>query len=468
MKTLSKEAEEQVIQAIKSAVSAVDDEGLSPDEAIEKQARANQWGPEMVRFACHAYNNGRQTAQWQGGETTLDKLAEFPLADPEAVIGRMWPNQVKTARDRHLSDTVSDEYDRPPTFLQDRARTCRHKAAADRDLVLVSNKPEAPAGDPREDMRRTYNEHLRLKRAAEEARHWASVKYEELMSKLGELRSYFKKHAQDRLPLGPVEKTAVLHWGDSVQNLFDYVVQCNRTKEARSGDSRYLDQVNIDHTPFAQIDRCVKLAQEVRQWREEENRRREALDNHAHQKLAHYASSAPDPTPPGRILEEPQTTKLASGLLSGAMGGAAISATKDLLNKATEDKPKGEKIEDSWLQLDDPQHEAEIQQVRAQAMLSDMMDDDVISGYEPQDVLKAYNEVAQLAPRAAEQPTVMRSLIRRQLQGDLEPFEAQQMADIEKSVKETDNEGSILKEPEKPLIESSGGGSQGKNQNQSK
>ena len=96
----------------------------------------------------------------------------------------------------------------------------------------------------------------------------------------------------------------------------------------------------------------------------------------------------------------------------------------------------------------DPSHEAELSKIRIQAMLSDFMSSDpVISTYEPDEVLNIYNQVSQMTPRAAQQPGVMRGLLRKMLQQQdaMEPFEAEQMIGVEKGLKS-------VAEPEQPPI----------------
>ena len=99
-------------------------------------------------------------------------------------------------------------------------------------------------------------------------------------------------------------------------------------------------------------------------------------------------------------------------------------------------KTKDDLIEDAWMDLEDPGHQNEIRKIKAQAMLNQLMTDpdDPISGYEPDKVLQAYNEIASMTPRIAEQPAALRPLLRRRLQGHQEPFEAKEMTDIEKGL----------------------------------
>lgn len=99
-------------------------------------------------------------------------------------------------------------------------------------------------------------------------------------------------------------------------------------------------------------------------------------------------------------------------------------------------------------ELFDPEHEAELRKIKTQAMLSEFLSTDpVISTYEPDEVANVYNQVVQLAPRTAQQPAVMRGLLRKMLQQQdaLEPFEAGQLAEVEERLKK-------LEEPQQRLV----------------
>ena len=104
--------------------------------------------------------------------------------------------------------------------------------------------------------------------------------------------------------------------------------------------------------------------------------------------------------------------------------------------RGAQPKPTEDLVASSQTELSDPNHQNALREIEAQTMLSDFLNnDEVLSGFDPDEVLQAYNEVVSLSPHAATQPAVMRPLLRKRLaQGSYEPFEAQQIADIEKSV----------------------------------
>jgi hypothetical protein len=85
----------------------------------------------------------------------------------------------------------------------------------------------------------------------------------------------------------------------------------------------------------------------------------------------------------------------------------------------------------------DPVHEGRLRSVQTRAMLSDFMSNDpIISSYDQDDVLAAFNQLSTLAPAVAQQPAVMRGMLRRSLQAEnvVEPHEAKQLVDVERGL----------------------------------
>lgn len=117
-----------------------------------------------------------------------------------------------------------------------------------------------------------------------------------------------------------------------------------------------------------------------------------------------------------------------------AMGAAVGTAAARLIGDVP--KGKGDLIEDDWLDLEDPKHQNELRKIRAHAMLNSMLTDpdDPISSHDPDSVISAYNEISSLAPRVSEQPAAVRPLLQRRLQGNVQPFEAKEITDIEKGI----------------------------------
>lgn len=104
--------------------------------------------------------------------------------------------------------------------------------------------------------------------------------------------------------------------------------------------------------------------------------------------------------------------------------------------------------------LTDPEHETELRNIRAQSILHDLvMNDPVISGYDPAEVANAFNELADVAPNFVNSPATMQALLRKRLEaGQMADFDVKQLIDMEKSRAETDKARIEALQKERELI----------------
>ena len=133
-----------------------------------------------------------------------------------------------------------------------------------------------------------------------------------------------------------------------------------------------------------------------------------------------------------------------------ALGGMAIGGVAALARRSLpKEESKAESEQAMVQEYFDPTHDAEMNRIRMQAMITDFLaNDPIISTYDPDEVLGAFNQVSQLVPRASLQPAVMRGQLRKLLQQQdaMEPFEANQLVEVEKGLK-------TIQEPSKlPLV----------------
>lgn len=131
--------------------------------------------------------------------------------------------------------------------------------------------------------------------------------------------------------------------------------------------------------------------------------------------------------------------------------GAGIAAVSSLIRRSLPEEETPAETERQVIgEYFDPVHDAEMSRIKTQAMLNDFLaNDPVISTYDPDEVLTAFNQVSQLVPRASLQPAVMRGQLRKLLQQQdaMEPFEANQLVEVEKGLK------SVQEPAPLPLVE---------------
>ena len=108
-------------------------------------------------------------------------------------------------------------------------------------------------------------------------------------------------------------------------------------------------------------------------------------------------------------------------------------------------------VREQYQQLTDPNHENALKTIRAKSILHDMvLNDPVISGYDPQDVAMAFNEIAELAPSLVDAPGMIRPLLRKRLEsGQLADFDVKQILDMDKL--RADRDKALMDTKEKTL-----------------
>lgn len=257
MRSLTKEAERKLISAIEKAAALVND-GTKPTDAIIKSAKEHDVPAGHINLMVHAYNTGRTTTQREKGESTLEKAADFPLADVNDVLKALYPETVKSSSAIKRAEVISTEYALPVAGMLARRRDEMQKAAA-AQVALPAKTWEPPPRDERAAVLRAQSEKIAAQRAEEEKRRQASASYGKAAASLDELGVYFRTPGnmsfgdalrEVNLRLGPqgvsvLEKVAAVyphfskqaatnqnHFGDNpvyglVQNVLDSVEAYN-------------------------------------------------------------------------------------------------------------------------------------------------------------------------------------------------------------------------------------------------
>ncbi len=487
LQTPDAQAEARLCAAVKSAVDLVDS-GMAPDAAIEKVARAENFGPGTIRTLAYGYNTGRQTDQWQTGQSLLDKLASFPLADPDRIVASIYGGAPK----EKIAQALAEEYAHAPYWYQQQKR--QKVAAAPIPCAVPVTPPANPYG-PDYHLKMAYATRDRTKRACDELARRAGAAEDKVRLYVGQLTDYFKQASYNRLPFAVVEAAAHTYY-DKVAPLLDMAYVRAHLREKRAADVTKpptLEQpLNLQERPFSILRDCLKAAKDCHQARQAVQRGRQlaaTMTEAAFVPFAKAGAAKPqaDPGPwdvraaelfktgnwskevaaiaVGDIIGTEATHRKVEkddpfgdkGDLEEELGGIDRAADKALHHRKKQaagpmigtavgamlgrtlgstPKTKDDLVEDAWLDLEDPEHQNELRKIRAHAMLNQMMTDpeDPISAHSHDKVLRAYNELNQVAPRTAESAASLRPLLRKKLEGHTEPFEVQETANIEKGI----------------------------------
>ena len=435
---LTKESEGQISSAL-SKVAALTNAGESPNDAIVKVASARKIPAGHVRLMVRAFNNGRSLSHIRENDGLAEKAAAFSLADASEILERMYPSEVKTPAQKTAASAVADDYGMSPAgWLKRRAQSSQHaaltKTAAARDEEAAA--PPYP-GSPRRqgqkavsamhDMRR---EHTMVKDAAIAA----GYKVAETVNAVGD---YFRQPS--RRPVAEVTANAKAAWGPPgaklVKHAADMVMgssPCDWTPSTHA--------FSVDDEPYSLIKAALDAMTDFSIKRTALDTLESDLPEKRAEVLRPFALGPETDVITGSVWDNQSQTKQAAGMLglgiAGFMGGSARGLAEKAAPKTREDL-----VQDKLQDLGAPEHEDKLRGIRMQTMIHEMMvGDPVISGYDPQDVMEAYNHLAQVAPRAMQQRVMAQALIRKYLEqaSAIDPFDVDQMLDVESKLTDRD------------------------------
>lgn len=434
-------AGEAKLQAGVRQVAASIADGMTPTDAVVKAARDLSYPPTMVPLLVHAYNVGRATMQREKAAGDVRSLVEpYPLANLETVMQTLYPadpvGEMKLAAALDRANQVPVEFSRPPSIVPLAER--QEKLAFVAQPIPWANEYKQPEPEPGVLARVEAN--LNAKRACEDAIRQGEERLANLVSRMRDgtvkLAGYFIRH--DHKPFSEVAHFGRQLFGPAADDVLQYAHQLAGLREsATPQEPKYAAYVDRNAPPYSLLSDILKLATEYKSVRQQLDRDRQRLAKEAAAGRDPFGCQLPAPidlaqSPPLPSSRPSGTTGKSAGFFGTLLG----TSTAGLINGYRQSdfgKPKSDRIEDAQLELTDPDHVNELRAIEAQTLLHDLLtNDEVLSGYDPTEVLNAFNEISRLSPRAATQPALMRPMLRKRLtQGSQEPFEAQQLVDME-------------------------------------
>lgn len=460
MRTLTKQAEQKLIAAIETAAGFVND-GLAPNDAIVKSAAAANIPAGHINLMVHAYNTGRTTKQRETGENTLEKAADFNLADADSVLAALYPENVKTSAEIKTKEIVSPEYGMSPAGLISRRKKELRKAAAAAQTVLSEKTYTPPPRDEHAAVMRQQSEKRARQLAEEELRRQAYEAHTKAAAALDDLNVYFR--TPGNMPFGDALREVELRYSDQgvsvlkkIAAVYPHFEKQKETKEARYGDDpvyKIVENVigSVQRYNAAKEAVPVKKEAAIRKKNDPDFLTGSVLSALDEPELTlkeadlanpygnHTRNRPPQPDPPKSPKDPPP--KPSGRPLSGAVkdyatalaiGSGPVRAIGNILGGSDESAQAGRK--NQFETLDDPEHELALQNIRSKAILHDLtLNDPVISGFDPADVAMAFNEVAELAPTLTNTRSLLQTALRKRLEaGQLADFDIKQLMDMAK------------------------------------
>jgi hypothetical protein len=440
MSKLSKLDEARILGAL-DVVREQLDSGATPNDAITKVAADHQLRPEFVQLMINAVNTG-QTNQHRrdAGGDPIKAAEEFPLADPNVILERLYPTKCKTAAETQREEVVSSAYG----CQAGAERMWQEKTAADKranytpDWTRLNGelikKPRPYPGLMEDMMKKAMGEVERAKQRTDNTRMAAQKAFDKASAAICELVDYFQKTGG--LSFTEVSTNSIKLFGKKAEGLMKMVAGQlhDNTKKAAAHYDR-----PIDHTkaPYKTVRQCLAYSTEYQQ------KRATYMDTAKEASAAAERAVLPfalHPVITGSVLDGETSwfdkigiaPMAATGLLGtiGRIKDLGASFSRDSANK-TQDKITNELL--------DPAHEAEMRNIQAQAMLTKLISGP-FSRYEPEDVMDAYNRVSPFIPEAAQHEALAQDAIQKQLAGGhnaMDIFTIGQLTDINKKIRDS-------------------------------
>lgn len=439
MNRLSKQAEQRLTEALEKVASLVS-EGEHPNDAIVKVASSDGIPAGHVNLMVNAFNTGRTETQRKIGQDIFEKSAEFDIADAEEILQRMFPKEVKTARDNRLETVVADEYKLPPLW---HTRLTK-KAELDQKLPplknikgkMIKKSPPLPV-DPKMEMKKAYCQTKDMAREIENKRGELANSQDVLMTSITKLADYFRRPGSESFSC--VKNNVVKLFGKRAEALFSLLESRNGKLTKQAKTSNRIALADFRQEPYTLVTKCVELAEGLLTKKAAFESFEKLSKAKMEERILPFGQIQ-DPEKTYGVLEFVEKRSLFDMPLSKAYDKANSGIYDEMVGGEIFGKDKAEaKAMDA---INDPTHLAKIKHMQTSALLTDLMaNDEIISSYKPQEVIRHYNEISQIAPRASSQEGVVRALLRKRLAGGqsaIDPYDITQMLDIENKVKDRD------------------------------
>jgi len=394
--------------ALNHAVQLINN-GDNPTDALKKTADEYDLNYDYTHRVGEGLNVALHLNHF---ETSMDKAAEFPLADIPGVVENMYKVNEKTA-----AHDLAEQFPNPELYsnLPDFNQIYTNSLAKEAYVKIASTKLEPMHKLSYEETYRRSADFVRtLEKIAEEKQAEMVETKNSMTASFFHLANHFKKAAESRLPFEEFESQAFAKHGKSVIPYLDVMYKHANLKEERGvHDVGY--KMHDDSYELGKLGEFLELVEKFPVTAKEANEAKEAyLEKDILMEVIKCASYA------FKLDGSEKVEKVAGGFLDELMGLAKDKITKD-------DKGKGGPT---------PGHNR-MEAMERQMVLQDiLMRDPILSKENPKLVINCYETLMRLAPRLATEKNVVISILRKMTASGntLSPFDSSSIMDAESSL----------------------------------
>lgn len=461
IKKLSADQEQEITVSLTDVADLVKS-GSSPDDAIVKVATEKKLPAGYVRLMANAYNTGQSLGTIRNGSDLTEKASSFPLANAVDILDRLFPNDVKTAAEVAMDEAVSSDYDLPPTYWLSRRKAYEKQSnvAKVQGNISAGMSPEEAVrgaypeytdeqvaamvlqisggdkvaeypGLPEKIGKHAVNKIRKLKKDAEQKRLDVVSAGYRVTGSLNDLTNYFRKVGHFSLDVVRENAEAVI--GSKVNGLLNKVEE-QRGKLAKKAEDNSFHNVNWNAAPYSLIAEALDSIENFKEIKIALDRFEKEAEAEAVEIVRPFCETGERPVIKGSVWDH-QLQKESAVLpiaIGASLGGAGKEIVEDIADTS-------DNVADMSARIGDREHEDKLRQIQTKTMLNDMVSNDpIISGYDQDRVLDAFNHLNQLAPRALSQRLVAQQMMRKYLEQDaaVDPFDVDQLLAIEQKLQQ--------------------------------
>jgi len=461
--------------AAKSVVSAVDklcdyvDSGLSPVDAGVKVASERGLSRGQVELVCRSYNNGVVNATRRDGEKLSTKFSVQQYADPDKVNAQVFSTTDKVAADV-VADVYKDAAMRMLVIKKKKANPecgSEEKKEDDCDCECDSSKESAEkaercdcgCGEPKSECK--HEEHksdyakskekmaelTQLKderrKLANTARGLTSAVHDAFASEISGKFASDKDIADQLAHHHKIAAIAIP--GTCAGLLIDQVAErklsslwFDHYKTSRESIlGKQSQAINVTKGFLGAVKSAVDSLKALDSFNTALPKQAVDISREAHLLL----NSSDEPTGlrlPGKTARETEAVvwDKQSSVLSSIIGSSLARLPGVEKSTRPANAHNSLPFAKARLELNDPAHQRELRQLKAEMLLNDLMSrDEILASYSPYEVANAYEDLAASAPAIVNNPVMLQTNLKRMLHGNLMPADARDIVESNREVK---------------------------------
>jgi hypothetical protein len=373
------------------------DIGYDPNDALEKTAKDFDLLPKQIELVSYAYNNGIINFLTEDPNERIFHHKAAKLVDPKKVIDKLYPNQIKKGNARKDESISSFYFMRPSEHFYNQVGKYTKKSS------LVSILPDEISEESLERELKTLLD--KEKRNFEQIKTARLQIQDQLASLYDSLYEYFNR--VDAIDPEEVVKNASYLY-PNISKLFQFI---------KKGNREYCRGVPVDwnHEPYSLIKRIYSLLDKYSYVNQEFKIYQEKFAS-LEKKLGFKKES----NLKKNCLSKEKLEK--TGEAGKSKGGIKIKSVHDILSssaKAIGDVLPSTKVKSIFqpLSVEKITGSEAVQMAIADSLkvtlIDLMLNDPIISNYDPEDVYKAFVKVIQIAPTASTRSETLRILLRK-------------------------------------------------------